>query len=58
MSAATTRNRCEHGELVCAYAVQALAPLTSPRERLGALTELMISALEKDKELRTLIEKN
>jgi AcrR family transcriptional regulator len=34
---------------------QTLAPLTSPREKLGALTELMISALEKDKELRTLM---
>jgi AcrR family transcriptional regulator len=34
---------------------QALAQLTSPREKLVALTELMISALEKDKELRTLM---
>lgn len=34
---------------------QTLAPLTSPREKLVALTELMISALEKDKELRTLM---
>lgn len=34
---------------------QALASLTSPRERLVALTELMITALEKDKELRTLM---
>ena len=34
---------------------QALATLTSPREKLVALTELMISALEKDKELRTLM---
>ena len=32
-----------------------LEPLTSPREKLVALTELMISALEKDKELRTLM---
>lgn len=33
----------------------ALEPLTSPREKLVALTELMISALENDKELRTLM---
>jgi AcrR family transcriptional regulator len=33
----------------------ALTPLTSPRDKLVALTELMISALEKDKELRTLM---
>jgi AcrR family transcriptional regulator len=34
---------------------QALEPLSAPRERLVALTELMITALERDKELRTLM---
>lgn len=34
---------------------QALEQLASPREKLVALTELMISALEKDKELQTLM---
>lgn len=33
----------------------ALAPLSSPGERLVALTELMITSLERDKELRTLM---
>lgn len=33
----------------------ALAPLSSPGERLVALTELMITSLEGDKELRTLM---
>lgn len=35
--------------------LQSLAPLSSPLEKLRALADLMITALEKDKDLRTLM---